>query len=177
MYLNWRTQNESWKQKWGSRIQVFFRKEQQFEPKFVVAGCGVEPPTFSLWDWRANHCSTPQYVRGSTKCGDRTFLLFLYGKKWENLRLQFLVATPLMTLCFSHFIHLLLVSSAHACLFTTPAQGSGSALFTLNEHLLDYLSTTNLAGCSWLLRQYSFNSIKYIMLVTLYIPHCLPLRA
>ena len=117
------------------------------------------------------YCSTPQYVRGSTKCGDRTFLLFLYGKKWENLRLQFLVATPLMTLCFSHFIHLLLVSSAHACLFTTPAQGSGSALFTLNEHLLDYLSTTNLAGCSWLLRQYSFNSIKYTMLVTPHIPH------
>lgn len=25
-----------------------FRKEQQFEPKFVVAGGGIEPPTFSL---------------------------------------------------------------------------------------------------------------------------------
>lgn len=28
-------------------------------------------------DDEMDHFSTPQYVRGSTKCGDRTFLLFL----------------------------------------------------------------------------------------------------
>ena len=29
-------------------FRSLYRKEQQFEPKFVVAGGGIEPPTFSL---------------------------------------------------------------------------------------------------------------------------------
>ena len=43
----------------------------------------------------------------------------------------------------------------------------------LRKQLLDYHSTINLAGCSRLLHPYRFISIKYKMLVTPYIPHCL----
>ena len=40
----------------------------------VDAGAGLEPATFSLWDWRATNCSTPQYLL----CKISFFILHIY---------------------------------------------------------------------------------------------------
>ena len=48
------------------------------------------------------YCSTPQYVRGSTKCGDRTFLLFLYGKLSEKPEIIVSIGNILIALCVSY---------------------------------------------------------------------------
>ena len=54
-----------------------------------------------------------------------------------------------------------------------PSTRAPGLLTPLQKQLLDYHSTINLAGCSRLLHPYRFISIKYKMLVTPYIPHCL----
>lgn len=77
-----------------------------------------------------------------------------------------------MTLLISHFSTsfwevLLMPAIRHP---STRAPGLRSPL---KKQLLDYHSTINLAGCSKLLRSYRFVSIKYQMLVTPDIPHCL----
>lgn len=80
-----------------------------------------------------------------------------------------------MTLFVSHFStsfwEVLLIPAFH-----NPTTRIIGLLKPLTVHLLDYLFTTNLADSSWLLHHYSFNPIKYKMLVTPYTPHCLPLR-
>ena len=90
--------------------------------KSLVARLGVEPSPRGLWDPWLNRLSCQLYVRGSTECGEPHVPPFSLGKKWEILRLQFLIATSLVTLCVSHFIHLLLVSNAHACIFVVQPQ-------------------------------------------------------
>jgi len=77
-----------------------------------------------------------------------------------------------MTLFFSHFSTSfwevpLMPAIRH------PSTRAPGLLTPLQKQLLDYHSTINLAGCSRLLHPYRFISIKYKMLVTPYIPHCL----
>ena len=82
----------------------------------------------------------------------------------------------LMTLFVSHFStsfwEVLLMPAIYI-----PTTRNTGLLTPSKEQLLDYHSTINLAGYSRLLRLYRFVSIKYQMLVTPDIPHCLPLRA
>ena len=78
----------------------------------------------------------------------------------------------LMTLFFNHFSTSfwevpLMPAIRH------PSTRAPGLLTPLQKQLLDYHSTINLAGCSRLLHPYRFISIKYKMLVTPYIPHCL----
>ena len=77
-----------------------------------------------------------------------------------------------MTLCFNHFS----TSFWEVPLMPAicrPSTRTPGLLTPLQKQLLDYHSTINLAGCSRLLHPYRFISIKYKMLVTPYIPHCL----
>ena len=71
-----------------------------------------------------------------------------------------------MTLCFSHFSTTFWVVALMPAIHSHTTMTIG-LLAPLREHLLDYHSTTNLAGYSRLLHHYSFVSIKTKMLVTL----------
>ena len=81
----------------------------------------------------------------------------------------------LMTLFFSHFSTFFWKVMLMPAIYASTTRGLG-LLTPLKEQLLDYRSTINLAGYSRLLPRYRFTSIKYSMLVTHYIPYCLPLR-
>ena len=94
------------------------------------------------------------------------------GKKDKRLRIHLYNCYGLMTLFFNHvstsFWEVPLMPAI--CDHSTMALGLRTPL---QKQLLDYHSTINLAGCSRLLHLYRFVSIKYQMLVTLDIPHCL----
>ena len=71
-----------------------------------------------------------------------------------------------MTLLFSHFSTIFWIVVLMPAIYSHTTMTIG-LLTPLREHLLDYHSTTNLAGYSQLLHCYSFVSIKTKMLVTL----------
>lgn len=91
---------------------------------YMVASLGVEPSPPRVWAWWLNRLSCQRYVEGALCARTPFSLLVSIEKAWEY---SFQIATSLTTLLFSRCFHLLLVSNAHACLFTTPAQGSGLA--------------------------------------------------
>ena len=97
------------------------------------------------------------------------------GKNIKRLRIHLYDCYSLMTLLINHFStsfwEVLLMPAI--CHYSTIVPG---LLTPLQKQLLDYHSTINLAGCSRLLHLYRFVSIKCTVLVTLYTPHCLPLR-
>ena len=98
-----------------------------------------------------------------------------YGKRYKILENTEFRCQVLTALCVSHFstsfweVTLMPAISIHSTM-------NRGLLAPLKDRVLDYHATTNLAGCSRLLHRYSLVSIKYKMLVALYIPLCLPQR-
>ena len=100
-------------------------------------------------------------------------LLSLFGKIFEKPENTASNCYILMTLLFSHFSTSFWEVMLMPAIYIPTTRNIG-LLTPLREHVLDYHSTTNLAGYSRLLHLYSFISIKHKMLVTSYVPYCLP---
>lgn len=100
------------------------------------------------------YCSTPQYVRGSTKCGDRTFLLFLYGKLSEKPEIIVSIGNILIALCVSY------LSTCFWQVMPVPAIFIDFAFMSLTNAYSIFHSTISLADYSQELPHYSFIPIK-----------------
>ena len=134
----------------------------------------LAPPR--AWTWWLSRLSYLRYVEGVLSAETARSSFFSFGKKFEEPENTTPHCYILMTLLFSHFSTFFWKVMLTPAIYIPTTRNIG-LLTPLKEQLLDYHSTINLAGCSKLLHFYRFVSIKYKMLVTPYIPHCLPLRA